>query len=130
MPKPVSVAETIAAFCNFATTVQKDSAWCGAEINRLDKLTSDYLHQLEFGGLNYKQRAKVATQLSKCRQERRQCKNTFTNLQPFVEFLNSKRGIDMMNQLREVVGATRREERHQKHPIYIPRVLAKEEFSS
>lgn len=40
-------SETIGAFCNAVRNAKRDYEWNWEEVNRLDKLTQDYLHQLE-----------------------------------------------------------------------------------
>lgn len=69
-------SESISSFCKLMENAQKDYAWNYDEVNRMDRLTQDFLHKLELDGLDYKERAKVATQLAKCRQARRECKDT------------------------------------------------------
>lgn len=68
--KPPQFSESIGAFCRMMEDAQKDYAWNYSEVNRMDRLTQDYLHKLELDGLDYKERAKVATSLAKCRQAR------------------------------------------------------------
>ena len=40
----------ISDFCKMVADVQRDYEWNREEVNRLDKLTQDYLHQLELDG--------------------------------------------------------------------------------
>ena len=79
-------SESISSFCKLMENAQRDYAWNYDEVNRMDRLTQDYLHKLELDGLDYKERAKVATQLAKCRQARRECKDT-------VEILGAARSV-------------------------------------
>ena len=113
----------ISGFCNLMSDAQGDYAWNSNEVNRLDKLTQDYLHKLELENLNYKERAKVATQLAKCRQQRRECKDTVEVLEPLIQFLDSDKGKNLMNLMREVLGKTRKMEERMEHRAYVPRVL-------
>lgn len=101
----------------------KDYAWSKSEIARMERLTQDYLHKLELEGLNYKERAKVATQLQKCRQTRRQHKDTAEILEPLVQYIESERGKQLMNCLREALGKTRKAEEKMKSRMYWPREL-------
>ena len=78
-------SESISSFCKLMENAQRDYAWNYDEVNRMDRLTQDYLHKLELDGLDYKERAKVATQLAKCRQARRECKDTVEILEPLVQ---------------------------------------------
>ena len=41
--------------------VESDYIWNSDEVNRLDKLTQDYLHDLELRNLNCAERSKIAT---------------------------------------------------------------------
>lgn len=104
-------------------------AWCRDEVNRMDKLTQDYLHKLELGNLDYRARAKVATAIAKCRCQRRKCKDTVENLEPLIQFLESEKGKNLMNLMREVLGKTRRIERNMENRVYNPRILTQEEMS-
>lgn len=88
-------SESISSFCKLMENAQRDYAWNYDEVNRMDRLTQDYLHKLELDGLDYKERAKVATQLAKCRQARRECKDTVEILEPLVQFLESDKGKNL-----------------------------------
>ena len=112
-------SESISSFCKLMENAQRDYAWNYDEVNRMDRLTQDYLHKLELDGLDYKERAKVATQLAKCRQARRECKDT-------VEILESDKGKNLLNLVREALGKTRKVEERMETRTYIPRVLEQE----
>lgn len=120
VPKFSSV---ISDFVKMMEDASKDYAWNYEEVGRMDRLTQDYLHKLELGGLDYKERAKVATQLAHCRQVRRECKDTVEVLWPLVEFLESDRGKNLYNLLREALGKTRKVEERMETRVYTPRVL-------
>ena len=107
-------SEAISGFCKLMEDAQKDYAWNYDEVNRMDRLTQDYLHKLELDGLDYKERAKIATQLAKCRQARRECKDTVEILEPLIQFLESD------------IGKTRKVEGRMETRTYIPRVLKQE----
>jgi len=120
-------SESISSFCNMMEDAQKDYAWNYEQVNRMDRLTQDYLHKLELDGLDYRERAKVATQIAKCRQRRREYKDTVEVLEPLVQFLDSERGKNLLNLVREALGKTRRVEKGMETRTYIPRVLKEEE---
>lgn len=46
----------ISDFCKMIDYAKNDYQWNKDEVNRLDRLTQDYLHKLELEGLDYKQR--------------------------------------------------------------------------
>ena len=120
VPKfPPSISE----FCSMMEQAQKDYAWNYEQVNYLDRLTQDYLHQLELRDLRYKERAKIATQIAKCRQQRRACKDTVEILDPLIQFLESEKGKTLMNLTREVLGKTRKVEEKMQNRIYVPRVM-------
>lgn len=102
---------------------KKDYYWNTDEVNRLNGLQQDFLHQLELDGLNYAERAKVATKLMKCRQDRRDSKDMVRVLDPLVKYLESDKGKNMLNLMKEVLGKTRRIEKEMEHRVYVPREL-------
>ena len=113
----------ISEFCNMIADIKSDYKWNKDEVNRLDKLTQDYLHRLELEGLNYNERAKVATQLTHCRQLRRKSKNTVEVLEPFINFLEQDKGKNMVNLLNEALGKTRKIEERMENRSYRYKVL-------
>lgn len=125
--KSVEFSESISAVCKMFDNAVKDYAWNGDMVVEMDKLTQDYLHSLELDGLNYEERAKVATQLAKCRQERRYYKDTEAVLEPLVQYLETDKGKQLLNLLREVLGKTRKVEERMETRVYRPRVLGKGE---
>lgn len=111
-------SSTISDFCKMVDEAKSDYEWNKSELNRLDRLTQDYLHQLELGDLSYSERAKVATQLAKCRQLRRASKDTVEILESFIEFIDSEKGKQTMNLMREALGKTRKVESRMENRIY------------
>lgn len=102
---------------------KKDYYWNADEVNRLNGLQQDYLHMLELDGLKYGERAKVATKLMKCRQDRRDSKDMVRVLEPLIKFLESDKGKNMLNLMKEVLGKTRRVEKDMECRVYVPREL-------
>lgn len=99
-------------------SAKRDFEWNKEEVNRLDKLTQDYLHMLELNGLDYKERAKVATKISVCRKMRRESKDTVEILEPFIVFLESDKGKNMVNLVRDALGKTRKVEEKMLNRTY------------
>lgn len=114
---------TISNFCSMVTEAISDYEWNSSEVSRLDRLTQDYLHRLELENLDYRERAKVATQLAKCRQLRRASKDTVEILEPFIEFIESEKGKQTMNLMREALGKTRKVEKYMENRTYRYKVL-------
>lgn len=113
----------ISNFCDLVASSKADYTWNKEEVNRLDKLTQDYLHALELNGLDYKERARVATQLAATRKLRRASKDTVEVLEPLMVFLDSDKGKNMMNLMRETLGKTRKVEEKMSNRTYRNRVL-------
>ena len=113
----------IAGLIELMENAKKDYYWNADEVNRLNGLQQDYLHMLELDGLKYGERAKVATKLMKCRQDRRDSKDMVRVLDPLIKFLESDKGRNMMNLMKEVLGKTRRVEKDMECRVYVPREL-------
>ena len=120
MPK---FSQTISASIMMMDFAVKDYVWSREQVGQMDKLTQDYLHALELDGLDYAERAKVATKLQQCRQLRRAHKDTVEILEPLVQFIESDKGKNMLNLLREALGKTRKAEGRMETRVYHPRVL-------
>lgn len=120
-------SENISAICRMFDDAIKDYQWNDEKVAEMDRLTQDYLHKLELDGLKYEERAKVATQLAKCRQERREHKDTVMILEPLVQYLSSDKGRQLSNLLKEVLGKTRKAEEKMENRVYYPRVLGRDE---
>ena len=120
-------SETISNFCNFLTEAQRTYTWNSEKVLEMGRLTQDYLHSLELDGLLFDERAKIATQLAKCRQQRREHKDTVQVLEPLVEWLDTEKGKQLFNLLRDVLGKTRKIEDRMGTRVYCPRVLLPEE---
>ena len=123
-------SSVISEFCNMLTDAKSNYDWNKDEVNRLDRLTQDYLHILELEGLSYSERAKVATQLKNTRQLRRESKDTAEILEPLVMFLDSDKGKNMLNLLRETLGKTRKVEERMENRTYRYKVLEELEVNS
>ena len=120
-------SKSISEILSILENAKKDYEWNDAERRRCESLTQDYLHSLELDGLTYKQRAKVATQLALCRKERREHKDMVMALDPLVTFLESDKGKNMINLMREALGKTRKIETHMETRRYFNRVLTHKE---
>ena len=123
---PPQFSPCINDFCNMVANATQNYVWNKEEMNKLDKLTRDYLHKLELGGLDYKGRAKIATKLTQCRKLRRMSKDTIEVLEPFINFLESEKGKNMMNLMRDALGKTRKVEERMANRSYRNKVLEPE----
>ena len=115
-------SQQISELITILDNVKKDYEWNSNEIKRMDALTQDYLHSLELDNLGYKERAKLATKLAECRRERRTHKDMVINLEPLSLFLDSDKGRQMLNLMREALGKTRKIEQYMERRQYHARV--------
>ena len=120
-------SQTISDFLAMMDNAKSDYEWNNAEMKRMDALTQDYLHSLELDGLGYKDRAKMATKLAECRRERREHKDMVQCLEPLVNFLDSEKGKQTINLMREALGKTRKIEAYMETRRYFRRVLKEAE---
>ena len=119
----IHYSEQISNFLSFLTTSQTEYNYSYEEVNRLNKLTQDYLHQLELDNLKCAERSKVATQLAICRKNRRYYKDKVQKLQPLIDFLAEEGNKKVIEKIKRVLGEIRKQEREHENRFYVPRVL-------
>ena len=113
----------ISEFLNFLTVVNQHYHIALEEEKTQNDLTQDLLHHLELDDIDRNERAKVATQLSRNRKDRRVAKDKREELEALYNFINDKANKQFFDKLKSVLGDTRRTERKHQHRAYIPRVL-------
>ena len=121
--KQPAFSPVIEDFCKMTEQARLDYEWNKAEVNRLDKLTQDYLHKLELDNLNYAERAKIATKLAECRKQRRASKDTVLILEPFITYLESDKGKLTLRSMKELLGNTRQIEKRMETRSYRSKIL-------
>lgn len=123
VPPTLFTSEQLSTFLNFLTQAEKDYTWNKAEVEKLEKLTQDYLHKLELGNLTYEEKRKMGPQLSVIRQQRREHKDSVEILKPIIEFINTENGKKFRNMLNERLGQVRKAEKSLGDRMYYFRVL-------
>lgn len=126
--KKQTLSEEIQHFLDLLTQIRSDTTFWQEELSRTEQLTMDYLHQLELEETGYHDRAKIASSLVNVRQERRQAKNQLEISASLLAFADSEQGKQLNNQLRQVLGATRKAEKLAANRSYMPRVLPAEDY--
>lgn len=121
---PPLFSENISGFLNSLAQAVKDYEWNSEQLDKLDKLTQDYLHKLELGNLSYKEKCKIGVQLSRVRKQRREHKDSIEILKPIITFMQTEKGKMLKNQLNETLGQTRKAENKLGDRIYWFRVLS------
>lgn len=117
----VSNSDIISDFLNLI--IQSENEYQFAlELQRAEeKKTQDVLHMLELDNLNYKERAKLATQLKNIRQKRRRYKDEVEELECIVQFKKENKNI--VNMLTQLLGKQRKVEKSHIDRHYTPKVL-------
>lgn len=117
----VSNSDIITAFLNLI--IQSENEYQFAlELQRTEeKKTQDVLHMLELDNLNYKERAKLATQLKNIHQKRRRYKDEVEELECIVQF--KKENKNLVNMLTQLLGKQRKVEKSHIDRHYTPKVL-------
>ena len=96
-------------------------------VPRFSSVISEFVKMMEDASKDYAWNYnEVATQLAQCRRARRECKDTVEVLEPLVQFLESDKGKNLYNLVRETLGKTRKVEERMETRVYIPRVLEEE----
>lgn len=116
-------SEYIAEFLNFVADTQAKYDIYWDAVNKEDKLTQDYLHNLELGNLKCDERSKIATKLAINRQDRRYYKDRVEEFEPIVKFFDDQINRKALEKLKQVLGETRKQESYHKDRKYMPRVL-------
>ena len=116
-------SHAIKAFLDFMDSVQTEYNYNLEAMKNEDRITQDYLHKLELEGLNYRERSKIATQLSHNRQQRRNYKDMVEELEPIVEFLAEARNRSVLNGLSQLLGQVRKVENYHERRFYMPKVI-------
>ena len=117
----VSNSDIITAFLNLI--IQSENEYQFAlELQRTEeKKTQDVLHMQELDNINYKERAKLATQLKNIRQKRRRYKDEVEELECIVQF--KKENKNLVNMLTQLLGKQRKVEKSHIDRHYTPKVL-------
>lgn len=122
------LSEIISEFLELMGQIQEQYSSSIKEVQRLERLTQDYLHLLELQENNYHERARIATQLGRCRVQRRPYKDEVMLLEPLVKYLETSKGKAMLAQLQHICTLLRNAEKMVQCRKYIPRVMTRAEY--
>ena len=116
-------SEQITNFLNFITAAQSHYKFCKEEQEKQEALTQDFLHSLELDGLNRSERSKLATKLAVNRKDRRYYKDRVEELESVIQWATDPTNAKAINQLKQVLGACRKQENYHKDRTYTPKIL-------
>ena len=114
-------SEIISTFLALLRNAESSCTSAGDSQHIEDMKTQDILHKLELENVNYKERAKLATQLANIRKERRKYKNEFQEHADIAHF--AKDNEKFIHQLEQLLGNVRKVEKYHAERQYFPRVL-------
>mgnify|MGYP000360447473 CR=1 FL=1 len=117
-------SEYLSEFLRFIESVNKEYSSSYQAVGVADKVTQDYLHQLELG--EYSSRQRTATALANNLKERRENKDVIAILKPIYDFISTKPQV--INELKKILGEVRKQEGN-KARYYYPRVVEDLEIS-
>lgn len=121
--KPANTeSEKIKAVISLFDDVQNTYTNSYQMVNTLDKETQDLLHSFELANLDENESRRLTTRLKHVRRERRRHKDLVEASDPIIQFLQSDKGKNAYNLLREVLGKTRKIEEFHKVRYYTPRI--------
>ena len=115
--------------CTFAE-IQHVYAVSHEKVQRMDRLTQDYLHALELQDNNYHERARIATALQQCRKDRRPDKDNVYLTEQIAAYLGTKKGQELIGRLEHLRNTARNIERTRPGRKYTPRVLTQREYDN
>lgn len=119
--KEAKLSEQISTFLKLIDATEQAYPYIEEQLTTQDKLTQDYLHQLELENLKYKDRAKVATQLSLNRKKRRAYKDSLEEIQPIIDYISNNKKV--INDLKRLLGEVRKQEKKHTNRKYFPKVM-------
>ena len=125
--KKVPISSELKNALDFFSRVCSDYTFHYNEVNRLDRETQDYLHELELGDINNRRR--TATSLTHCRRDRRANLDNVEILQPLVDLLNAKETQALLRKFSEALGKVRREEEKHVFRAYIPKEVSPDKLT-
>jgi hypothetical protein len=125
--------EIATKFLELLTTIEKSYDTLYAEVGKIDKETSDLLHDLEFDIFCGREGYKKAKRIKEIRMRRRELKNTMELVNPLREYskIHSKIKIDLYKVITQM-GTIAKD---QSERVYVPRVrndlkIANQHFST
>mgnify|MGYP004607121529 CR=1 FL=1 len=123
-------SQFIKTFLDFIDVAKADYNYNLEAMKKEEKITQDYLHKLELEDLNYRERSKIATQLTSNRKARRNYKDNVEELEPIVEFFENPQNKSLVKKISELLGQVRKVENYHQKRFYTPKVISGEVIKS
>ncbi len=114
-------SEQIESFLDFVKECQELNSMAYDGVGEEDKRHQDLIHAIEFEN-NPDRIAQLGMRIHQNRVERRVYKDMFAVTEPVVQFARDSQNKKTLEQMRQVLGKVRKEEKHQENRVYIPRI--------
>jgi hypothetical protein len=118
------ISNQIKDFISLVEAAEKDYNYYYEKVGIEDKLSQDILHKLELEDLTDQEVTEAGIMLQTNRKDRRYYKDKIEELKPLYDFYIENK--DIINKLKNTLGATRKAEGYHAHRTYKPRVLKSE----
>lgn len=112
-------SEQIQSFLRFLNNCESDYIAAIAKETEENNKTQDLLHNLELQSNGYHDLARISKALITVRRERREAKDTVSQLQPIIEW--TEKNTKVLKELEKLLGEVRKIERHTHNRMYIPK---------
>lgn len=113
-------SQIIADFVKYVDDAKNAYMVAEAAFHEQEKIECDITHRMELG-CTYKERCKLATQLTSCLRERRYYKYIMNQTAPIVEWTKDGKCNAAFNQLKNALGKIRKEESYMETRTYKPK---------
>ena len=121
-------SEHISSFLNFVKAVEGEYRYYNQLMETENKLSQDYLHKLELETTKAPERNRIATRLAICRKDRRYYKDHVEELEPMYELISDPKMKPFLDQMKQVLGKVRKQEKYHESRTYKPKVLDEPEL--
>lgn len=117
MSKSKSIySQSIEEFLNFLRNCESENHIAIENLSSCEKEQQNLLHELELDDLNYNERAKVATKISKMRHERRNSKDAIELTKEIINFCSEQKPA--IKKLERILGDIRKYENFMETRTY------------
>ena len=116
-------SENISYFLDFVKNAEDDFKYYNQLMEIENKRSQDLLHKLELEATKASERNKIAAQLAICRKDRRFFKDHVEELEPLHELIADPKMKPFIEQLKQVLGKVRKQEKYHESRTYKPKVL-------
>ena len=116
-------SDCITDFLDFIKAAEGEYKHYSQLMETENKLSQDILHKLELETTKAPERNRIATRLATCRKDRRFYKDHVEELEPIYQLVTDPKMKPFVEQLKQVLGQVRKQEKYHQSRTYRPKVL-------